>query len=217
MRSGSALRVMFFIRFQCAQFSCNLQFGDGGLVSLPIHTIALRTDPDDGEEPPALRAFYAVAKEEIAAAGGAEAAHEDVRSAQAGAEELSAIGFAEVEQNVFGRWLVARRHHVQPLDWIGLVAGAKFVEPFGSFGELRLKLGGDFGADLVAAATDRRADGGEEVSGLAAELHLHLAYGFDDDAREGAAPACVDSGDGAFFWIDEENRNAVGGLDTKEE
>ena len=37
--------------------------------------------------------FFAVAEEEIAAAGGAEIADEDVGGAKAGGEELGTIGF----------------------------------------------------------------------------------------------------------------------------
>ena len=112
---------------------------------------------------------------------------------------------------------MAGGRHVKPLDGIGLVAGAKFVEPFGGFGELGKKLGGDFGADFVAAAADGWADGSEEVGGLGAKFHLHLPEGLRNDALKGAAPTGMDSGDGAPFRIDKENRDAIGGLDAKEE
>ena len=61
---------------------------------------------------------------------------------------------------------MAGGHHVEPLDGVGLVAGAEFVEVVGGVGELGEELGGDFGADFVAAAADAGADGGEEVGGL---------------------------------------------------
>ena len=175
------------------------------------------SEADYGHQAPAGGTFFAVAEEEIAAGGGAEVTDEDVGGEEAGGEELGAIGFFEVEEDIFGRRLVARGHHVEPLDGIGLVAGAEFVEPFGGFGELGEELGGDFGADFVAAAADGRADGCEEVRGLGFELHLHLADGFDDDAGESASPAGVDDGDGALFGIDEEDGDAVGGLDGEEE
>ena len=163
-----------------------------------------------------MRAFFTIAEEEIAAAGGAEIADEDVRGAEAGTEELAAIGFAEIEEDIFGRGLVAGGHHVEPLDGVGLVASAEFVKPFRGFGKLGLKLGGDFGADFVAAAADGRADAGEEIGGPGFELHLHLADGFDDDALERAAPSGVNCCDGALLRIDEENRDTVGGLDGKQ-
>jgi len=130
---------------------------------------------------------------------------------------LGAIGFAEVEKDVFRRGLVAGGHHVQPLDGIGFVAGAKLVEPFGGFEELGEELGGDFGADFVAATSDGGADGGEKVGGLGVEVHLHLADGFDNDTGEGAAPSGVNGGDSALFGVDEENGDAIGGLDGEEQ
>jgi len=111
---------------------------------------------------------------------------------------------------------VARGHHVEPLDGIGLVTGAKLVEPFRGFGELREELGGDFGADFVAATADGWADGGEEIGGVGFVLHLHFADGLDEDALEGAAPSGVNGGDGALFWVDEEYGDAIGGLDSEE-
>ena len=164
-----------------------------------------------------MGAFLAVAEKKVASAGGAQVADEDVCGTEASTKELSTISFAEVEEDVLGRGLVAGGHHVQPLDGIGLVASAKFVEPFGGFGELGLKLGGNFGADFIAAATNGGADGGEEVSRLGFELHLHLADGFDDDPLERASPAGMNSGDRALFWIDDENGDAVGGLHAQKE
>ena len=174
-------------------------------------------EADDGQEAAALGAFLAVAEEKVATAGGAQAADEDVGGTDASAKKLGAIGFAEVEEDVFGRGLMARRLHIQPLNGIGLVTSAEFVEPLGGIGELGKKLGGDFGADFVAAATDGWADGGKQIARLGFEMHLQLADGFDDDAPEGTAPAGMNGGDGALFGIDEENRNAVSGLDAQEE
>ena len=48
-------------------------------------------------------------------------------------------------------------------------------------------------------------------------MHLHLADGFDNDALKCAAPTGMNGGDGALFRVDEENRNAIGGLDAEEE
>ena len=45
---------------------------------------------------------------------------------------------------------------------------------------------------------------------------MEFADGFFEDAGEGAAPAGVDGGDSSFFWIDEENWDAIGGLDGEE-
>jgi hypothetical protein len=126
--------------------------------------------------------LFAVGEEEIGAASGAKVTDVDVLGPEADGEELRAIGFAKVEEDTFGWGLVTGGHHVEPLDRIRLVPGAEFVEIIGGIGELREELGGDFGADFIAAGADRGADGGEEVGGLGAEVHLHLADGFDDDA-----------------------------------
>jgi hypothetical protein len=139
-------------------------------------------EADDGQVAAGVGALFAVAEKKAWVAGGTKVVDEDALGAEASGEELGAIGFFQVEEDVFGRGLMAGRHHVQPLDGIGFVAGAKFVEPVGGIGELGLELRGDFGADFVAAGADGRADGGEEVSRLAAEMHLHLADGFYDDA-----------------------------------
>lgn len=112
---------------------------------------------------------------------------------------------------------MAGGHHVEPLERVGLVAGAEFVEEFGGVGEFCGEVGGDFGADFVAAAADGGADGGEHVFRIGFEFHLHLADGFDDDAGECPAPASVDGGDDAFFGIDDEDGRAVGGAHAEEE
>ncbi len=162
-------------------------------------------------------AFLAVAEEKLAAAGGAQVTAEDVLFAQAGVEELRAVGFAQIEEHVLRSRLVAGRHHVQPLERVGLVASAQFVKPFGSIRELGLELDGNFGTDFVAAAADGRADGSEQVRGPGAKLHVHFADGLGDDALERAAPAGVHVGDGALIGINEENGDAVGGLHAEKQ
>ncbi len=150
-------------------------------------------------------------------AGGAEVADEDVLGAEAGLEELEAVGFFQVEQDLFRRGLVAGGHHVEPLERVGFVAGAEFIEKFGGVGEFCREIGGNFGADFVAATADGGADGGEHVFRVGFEFHLHLADGFDDDAGESAAPAGMNSGDNASFGIDDEDRGAVGGAHAEEQ
>jgi hypothetical protein len=137
--------------------------------------------------------------------------------AQAGVEELGAIGFFQIEQDILRGRLVAGGHPVEPLERVGLVAGSEFVKPVGSVWELGFELDGDFRADLVAAAADGRAEGGEQVRGLRAEIHLHPANGFYHDATECAPPSGMDGRDGALFGIDEKNGDAVGGLNAEEQ
>jgi hypothetical protein len=177
----------------------------------------LGEEGDGGEEAAGEGALFAVAEEEVGAARGAEVAYENVLRAEAGVEELEAVGFAEVEADVFGRRLVPRGEHVEPLERIGFVAGAKLVKPFVGVGELRRELRGDFGADFVAAGADGGAESGEDVGGIGGEVHLHLADGFGSDALERATPAGVNGGDGAFFDVNEEDGDAVGRLHGEEE
>jgi len=150
-------------------------------------------------------------------AGGAEIADKNVVRPESGGEELRAIGFFQVQEYVFGRGLVAWRHPIEPLDGIGFLAGAEFVKPVGSVGELGVELRGKFGADFVAAAADGGADGREEIGGPRAKVHMHFPDGFDDDAGEGAAPPGVDGGYGAILGVHEENGDAVGCLDPEKE
>ena len=112
---------------------------------------------------------------------------------------------------------MARRLHVEPLEGIRLFTRARLVEIVGSVGELRGEFAYEVGSDSVTTRTNRRADGGQKIGGLAAELELQTADSFFGDAGEGAAPAGVDCGKSAIFRIDEEYRHAIGGLDGKEE
>lgn len=162
-------------------------------------------------------AFFPVGEEEVRTAGAAKIHDMDVARLQSGGEELGAIGFAEVEEDVFRRRLVAGRGHVEPLERIRFVSGPKLIEIGGGVGELGEELGGDFGADFVAAGADAGADGGYEVARVGGEVHLHGTNGFGDDAGERAAPTGVNGGDGALFRVDQEDRNAVSGLHGEEE
>jgi hypothetical protein len=157
-----------------------------------------------------------VAEEQACVASSAEIADENILGLKARRQELRAVGFAKIEVDVFWRRLVARRLHVEPLEGIGLFTGARLVEIVGSFGELRGEFGYEVGSDFVTAWTNRRADGGQKISGLAAEFELHAADGFLGDAGERTAPAGVGGGNRSLFWIDEEYRDAIGGLDGKE-
>jgi len=103
-------------------------------------------------------AFAAVAEKEVGAAGGAKAAGEDVLRAQAGGEELRAVGFGKIQVDIARRGLVARGRHAQPLQRIGLIAGARLIEIAGGVSELRGEFGYEVGADLVTKFTAQFAD-----------------------------------------------------------
>jgi len=176
-----------------------------------------RSDPHHGHEAAGEGSLSAVAEKEIGAAGGAEFAPKDVLRAEACGKELRAVGSAEVEVDSFRGGLVARGHHVEPLEGVWFFAGAGLVEMVGGIGKLRGEFGDEVGGNFVAARADGRADGGEKIGRLAAVFVVHAADGFFDDAGKSSLPAGVNGGDGAFFGIDKENRDAIGGLDGKKQ
>ena len=159
--------------------------------------------------------MFAVAEEQVGAAGGAKVTDKDVLLPQAGSEELATVSFAEIEADVFGRRLVAGRHHGEPLEGIGLFAGAGLVEPTGGIGKLRSELSYEFGADFVATTADGGTKGGEEIGWARTEAHLKLADGFFGNARESATPTGVDSGDSAILGVRDKDGDAVGSLDAE--
>ena len=154
-----------------------------------------------------------MAEEKVGVAGGAEVADVNIFGEQAGGEELGAVGFAEIEVNVFGRGLVAGRLHIEPLEGVGFFAGERLIKIAGGIGELGGKFGDEIGGNFIAARTDGRADGGEKMRWVAAKFELHAADGFLGDAGERATPTGVNGGNGAFFGIDEQDGDAIGGLD----
>jgi hypothetical protein len=162
-----------------------------------------------------LSAFFAITEKKIAPTGGAQIAHKDVFCMEASIEELGAVGLAKIEIDVFGGRLVAGGHHGEPLERVGLVAGARFVEAFRGVGEPGKESGGDLGAHFVATTADRGAKRGEQIGRLGGEFHLHFSDGFHDDALQSASPARVDGGDSTSSGINEKNGNTIGGLDAE--
>ena len=116
---------------------------------------------------------------------------------------------------------MAGRHHVEPFERVRFFAGRNKIEsafePFSCGAELAGERLRDFGADFVAARADGRAERGDDVGGARAEGHAHLAERFLHDARERAAPAGVDGGDGAAARVGKQDRDAVGGLHGEQE
>lgn len=68
------------------------------------------------------------------------------------------------------RRLVARGHHAEPLQRIGLIARARLIEILGSVRELRGEFGDEIRADFVTAGADGWAESGEELGRLAAKF-----------------------------------------------
>ena len=112
---------------------------------------------------------------------------------------------------------MAGRGHVEPLKGVRLIAGAKLVKPADGIGELGHELRGDFSTNFVATGADCWAEGREQIGRIGSQLHLHFADSFDDDALQSAAPARMDGRDGALLDVDQEDWDAVSGLDSEEE
>jgi len=102
--------------------------------------------------------------------------------------------------------------HIEPLERIGFFAGERFVEVVAGVCKLRGEFGDQVGANFVTALAYGWAEGGEKIARFRAKFKLHAAYGFFGDTGKGTSPARVNGGNGAFFGIDEEDGNAVGGL-----
>ena len=96
---------------------------------------------------------------------------------------------------------MARRHHIEPLQWVGLFAGAWLVEIFVRVGKLRRKLSHEFGADFVTTRSDGRADGGEKIAGIGFALGVVLSDGFFKYASERTPPTGMYRSDSAVFGI----------------
>lgn len=125
---------------------------------------------------------------------------------------MRAVGPAKIEMDIFWGRLVTRRRHVEPLNRIGFVSGARLVEIIVGVGKLRVEFSDQFDAHFIAARADGRPDRREKVGRFAAEFQLHVANGFLGDASEGAAPTSMNSGDDTLLWINQKNGHAIGGL-----
>ena len=157
-----------------------------------------------------------MAEQEIGVTGGAEVTCEDAFRLHTGSKQLRAVRFSKIEADVFRRRLMARRHHIEPLERVGFIAGTRLVEIVVGIGELRREFTDKVGGDFVAAGADGWAYGSEEIPRLAAELILKASDGFLRNASERAAPTSMNRGDDMLLWINEENGNAIGSLHAEQ-
>ncbi len=137
--------------------------------------------------------------------------------AQLGGKKLRAIGFGKIEVHI-ARWrLVAWGRHVEPLQRIGFIAAARFIEIIAGIGKLRGEFRDEVRANFVAASANRRTDRGEEISGLAAQFQAHPANRLFGNPGQRAFPTRMNGGDGAFLRVNEKNGNAVGRLHAEQQ
>ena len=112
---------------------------------------------------------------------------------------------------------MAGRGHIEPLNGVGFVAGARLIEIIVGVGELRGEFGDKFDANLIATRTDGRTERGEKIGGFTAEFKLHTANGLLGDARESAAPTGMNRGDYTPLGIDDENGDTIGSLNAEQQ
>jgi len=163
-----------------------------------------------------MSAFAAVAEKHVGVTSGAKTANENILRAQTCGEELRSIRLRKVEVHIARRGLVARWRHAEPLQRIGLIAGARLIEIFRRIGELRGELGDEFRANFIATGADGGAERGEQIGGLAAEFEAQAAHSLFGDAGKCALPTRMNCGDSAFFGIHDKDGHAIGGLHGEE-
>src|SRR5579884_4091020 len=95
-------------------------------------------------------------------------------------------------------------------SWIRSLRAAEFM----GFGELRLELFENFGADLKTASLDPWADRGPQIRRLGMEGPPHLAHRLFDDALRSAAPAGMNRGGRVQPGINHQHRKAISSLDA---
>ena len=174
-------------------------------------------DANDRHEAAGAGAFAAVTEEEVRVAGRAEAAGENVLRAQASGNELRAVGSGEIEMHIAGRGLVARGHHVEPLQGIGLFACSRLIKVFGRIRELRGEFSDELRAHFIAARSDGGAERGQKIGGLASKFEPHAANSFFGDPGKCTLPARMNGSYSAFLGIDNDDWDAIGRLHGKEQ
>src|SRR5262249_14286444 len=147
----------------------------------------------------------------------AQVADENVFRSDAHGNKLRAIRLSQIEVNAFGWRLVARRSHVEPLQWIRFFPGARFIEVVNCVRELGSEFSYELSGNFIAAGPSGRNNRSKNVTRSAAVFVPHATDSFFRDAREGSLPTGVDRGDSTFFRVDQKKRHAVGSLDGEKQ
>lgn len=144
----------------------------------------------------------------------------DVSRRHARIHQLAAIGLHQIKEQVDGKLAVARRTCGQKEQRILFAHRIRFLylaEKFGSVGELAFELLTNFFSYLIAAGLHTRSNGSDHIAWVASKVSLHLADGFLDDALHRAAPSRVKYTDSVIFLVGQDDGDAVGGLDAKQQ
>src|SRR5882724_1865673 len=98
-------------------------------------------------------------------------------------------------------------HRVQLLD---------LSKQFASIGKLGFELHPYFLTNFKAALANTRADGSLKILRLAAKIASHFAHALLNNAPQRAAPSGMEHAHSLAFRIDENDRQAIGGLHAKD-
>ena len=82
--------------------------------------------------------------------------------------------------------------------------------------ELRFELLAYFRSNVVAAGVNPGADGRFNIFGQRTEAAAHFSHSLFDNALDRAAPTRMEDSHGSLLGVDQNNRQAIGGLDAKE-
>src|SRR5579884_2604293 len=160
-------------------------------------------------------------REEARRVAGGTALHNfDLRVANTSIFELTPVRRNQIEMKFRCRIAVSRRTLVQKKQRISDMQGVGveyLVKKLPRVRELRFKFRLYLGTDDIAAAPNTRSDGSAKIRGITAKVPAHLADSLLHDARHGASPPRVEGAHCSEFSIDNQDRHAVGGLDSEQQ
>src|SRR5580698_2305956 len=168
-----------------------------------------RPNPDHPQQSPAHCPFLAVAEQPIHVARRAKLRHKNILLQHSGLKQLQLVRLLQIEQHLLRGRLMPRRHHVQPLQRVRLVARPQLIKKFRCIEKLRGKIRRNLCPDLIAAPANRRPDRREQILRLRSKLHLHLPDCLRHDPCQRPAPPRVNRRHDALLWIDHQHRRTI--------
>lgn len=162
----------------------------------------------------------AVGKQDVGAAGGAESDFRDIFRGESGVEQLAAVGFGQVEEDLLGQFTVAggaRSQEEQRIFFVDLVRLFGDAEETASITELRFESSANLGPDLIATSANAGTDDGFQVAGTAAEVSPHLSDALFDNSLDRSAPSGMEDANGLAFCVHNNDGKAIGGQDGQQD
>jgi hypothetical protein len=180
----------------------------------------LGTNPNHREHPAGEAVFRAVRKITVGAAAGTVAYHRDRLGLQPGVEQLTPVGFHQIEMQTGANVAVtggARGQKQQRVFFLYRIRIIYIAKELRGIRKLCFKLVADLVSHRVTALADARTNRRYQILGSAAELKPHPSYSILDNPFQSAAPPRVESGHGPLFAVGNENRDTVCGLNGEED